>query len=1769
MGILADEIDSTLGIERKSLSQEIDETLGLKPLSFTDKIGFAVETGLAIPSSIINSVARTIRGTDKDIEDSVLDKVINFTDDYNKKYTDWYSKNAETNMSLGDPTGLTPFSFDLPGIKIKDVQGITTNIGSTVTTLLAGIAGAVAGSVAGIPGGPVGMAIGASTGAATASGATAYRMAKDQFVDNMKDYFNDESLKNNGRTLSQDEWDTIRNKYESASTKYGLWEALPEALSSAVTLGVGKLALNTMKSALKSPLMKLAKTVGGAIGGVGTEIGTEAITEYGQSGVEKEVFGTEQKTPMESLEAVAKPTFLMSIAGLPIGLGGGMIQNKIQGIIDKKTGLKNFDDIVPVTEGIPDLTVLMTWANENPDKAEALISKGKPSRGEIDDAFSGKYRTTAEERNYIADTLKYFKEQKLKQEEAVSAEGTTQEASQVSEQATPEQGTEAEVRVLDAEKDRKTEEFYIAKIENGEELSPTDIEEIGTLPSAVSSNIIELQQRYDDSVKYLEPLLLRGDALDMDDEMIFNSLPQAFQDKLISITNYANENPEQAEVIADERIAEQQQELKEEYVEQPTVKEDIIASTEDVITQPEQQVQEEEVVEKPAPKTFEESKKIIADGIKNDKEFIETVNILGDDFTFSMQVKEGNEKGFDYKIGKKKIKDKTTFIKETKRLLSLNKESVKAYKNRDTETIKKIREQKAKLRNKFLASFGRPSEATIERRSTEQKPFKLYEAVIEAVKKYGGKFGNAGEKILKGASGLISARTLNIYVRSINDVLTSAHELAHYFDDTEKIFKDVYDYETRTFIKKRNIFDTDSPYGRLMRLYEEEYSGFSDPKRKSHDQKLKLKEGFATLLERMIAEPKRMKKEYPDLIDWLERKNIPIINDYLKDFSSIIEQYQSLSPIEKVNAKMVTKIQRTATNKYLTWLVDAGMLSKENAQKIQALGAKGGIRQALFNAMARVEDMEREVLGTQTLTNTMHAFRYVNGIISGNVYQKGMYQILKGDGYYKVLDFSIKDLFESVENTSKDNKLNMDKFSNLLIQRRVYGDWDRIDKLEAQLQEMVDDYGFQDINDLINNKDSLKKEELEILTKYNKMRSIVKEDGFSRAEATVSFEQYAPIYKKELEMYDAIMKARLDTLREVGRISKEQYDEYKADKFYTSFQRYFFQDHVDNLMRESVTALQTNVGSLKERKGNYNPIYAPLEGMIDSEISYQKDCMRQLIYNQFEPIFYRLGFEKFEGKKEFNDPEYIVTMKNGKYTSWRIGSDLRLMIHSIVHPAQPGLIARIFATASRIKTVGTTAAYIPFAFVNPLIDQATSYINSQNDMIPFFDTAKTINALYIEKNPEYLQFANEYDRIAHNSQTIYGLYERDPEIRRNLILNEAKGAKKYLDTMLEVGNRGLDILQWPVQFTETITRKTEYIKARVKGKRIFDALEEAGSVSTPFHHTGGSNTVKTIVRSMPFFNASLQVLDMTNKAFFGKNPKTRKKAILAMSFLTSTMVLGVASVMGFGSDESKKLLLQKTPNELARHIYLPWPWGGKLLEVRVPENMTLIATMLNMGMLEAFGNAKYKGSELVNGAMAWAPDQLNPFEVTQMVASWIPQLLKPIIEVIMDKKTYPNVQPLTPYSQQSLPKWMQKTETTSWFAKKIGTNILSPIQIDHLIEGYVGRASRFVTGRWDLVWKNPYVANWAYFTSGRMIQNYFSTYNKAKAEINAVKNGDIKIKDLDKDYLKRVYMIKNVGDSINNLMKVYRTIDKEKINDKKSVDFRNNILDLIDKFNEV
>ena len=136
----------------------------------------------------------------------------------------------------------------------------------------------------------VGGLIGGGIAAGSAAGTAAYRMAGASFLNESFQKLNAESMAKSGRVMNEAERKSAYDALLPIAKNTALWEAGPEAVSSAVTLGAGKIIFGLGKGletafakSLTKAITPLGVKVAAGAGDLVVELGTETLTQVEQS----------------------------------------------------------------------------------------------------------------------------------------------------------------------------------------------------------------------------------------------------------------------------------------------------------------------------------------------------------------------------------------------------------------------------------------------------------------------------------------------------------------------------------------------------------------------------------------------------------------------------------------------------------------------------------------------------------------------------------------------------------------------------------------------------------------------------------------------------------------------------------------------------------------------------------------------------------------------------------------------------------------------------------------------------------------------------------------------------------------------------------------------------------------------------------------------------------------------------------------------------------------------------------------------------------------------------------------------------------------------------------------------------------------------------------------------------------------------------------------------------------------------------------------------
>jgi hypothetical protein len=1120
------------------------------------------------------------------------------------------------------------------------------------------------------------------------------------------------------------------------------------------------------------------------------------------------------------------------------------------------------------------------------------------------------------------------------------------------------------------------------------------------------------------------------------------------------------------------------------------------------------------------------------------------------------------------------LKQKTDEIEKSEAEKKLKKGAMKLAEDRTDKKFNPQQEEKTKLfdatqdgetRDLFQKNSRRStsgSQASTSRFSIDkaekqtkteakQERFKLSERITEVIKKYAGLFGENYNP--RGTLGVFKTESENIFLTAKTNLSVAVHEVTHYLDKKLGITKAVTAKKGETK-SGAPIYSQSTKEMRkqLTNIYIEHYPGG----KKDHPLKVRVQEGIAVFFQNYIMTPTKIRESYPYLYQQFILQDgkyyDPKMQEFIKDSQSIIQDYQSQDDLSKVGARVVDAPQQK----------------------------KGSFLSPIEQVLYRIDDKYPAEKIDKGMSNIVRMLDYIPRLSRHNLsdlqfYGVGIGKFKLGFGENTYVGFDVKGEIEVKHNFNWDSIVKEEQdvagFDNWLVARAAYFDFAELDSLREKYTELLQEYKQQlEETDMPDKK--LLKELQKAKEKYLNHKGVVEKDANDRGVVTRAYNDHKERFADTAKKFDILVKEDLKLLNHprVGLISDETYKELSEKQGYATRKRDIYNEILGDMEGALLPATAMGgkkVKSMIRRTGSEKDIISPLFMSMLNHQEIFKKASRQMVYNKIYDvssdhvnIFEKLTLEpkrESDGRITYpqeKDPNIMMAFKDGKRYPLLVDKEVKAMFDYMLTPQTVGLVEKIFTTASRVFTQFTTGLYLPFAFQNFLsVDQITAAANTTTKYKPLITPIKELFLALADTSSENNKYLREYLMLGGDMHTFIALNELSPQEAYTAIRREANA----LDKVVSYLNDGLDIIKFPVQTSEMMTRAAEYMRARKRGDSQWDAMELAGRISAPFHHKGFYQTAfeRGIKRSIPYLNATINANAQYARSVHNKD--TRKRALFVMAMATTAAVAGVLSIIGWGDDDQKRQLKDKEAGELARYIFIPHPNGKDLLKFRVGQEFMAASTVINMAIMEMTGETEYEFFEYVKGVTAWMPDQFNPTDPARMLVSWLPQVVVPATQVALNKKLYPRIRDLEPDFFKYLPKSERFFESTSDLSKYLAPKIgLSPVMLDVLILGYGGRALNPIIGKET---SNPFTSKY-YFQSGRSIVRYYAEREKNKEDLFQLENNPEKVSDVEAD---KIMETKDYVKRVDKLLKSFREAVKEK-DTLEIQQIRNEILDTLD-----
>jgi hypothetical protein len=436
-------------------------------------------------------------------------------------------------------------------------------------------------------------------------------------------------------------------------------------------------------------------------------------------------------------------------------------------------------------------------------------------------------------------------------------------------------------------------------------------------------------------------------------------------------------------------------------------------------------------------------------------------------------------------------------------------------------------------------------------------------------------------------------------------------------------------------------------------------------------------------------------------------------------------------------------------------------------------------------------------------------------------------------------------------------------------------------------------------------------------------------------------------------------------------------------------------------------------------------------------------------------------FVRKDGKKVFYEVDEPLVLQSLTALNW----------NGWQNPAMGTL-----RTFKRFLTYGVTASPA-FRIRNLLRDSIHSVAVGPLKVNPLGNVLEGGKSLLKDKNKKASELRA---RLGFGGGSIHfgHIYGADPnatqmllnrQIDANTIMKSngwGSGARKLIDKNLRGG------LTWWENvgaFSENVNRAALYKQLRDKGVSHFEASYQARDLLN-FSRHGANPFVRFLTQSIPFLNARLQGLDKLTRAM-GPKQRAQLLAVLGTYSLAS-----IGLYLAYKDDEDFK---QREQWDRDTYHWFKIPGTEGVFRIPRPFEVGAIGVIFER-------MAEQMVDDDVHGALLL--ERIQHVITETFAIDYIPQALTPALEVYSNKDSFTG-RPVESMAFRRLPATERKYAYTSSAyvnTSKLLNTIsfdkirLSPVQIEHLVQGYFGWVGSTVAATVSI---SDYPRQFARFTS--------------------------------------------------------------------------------------
>ena len=303
-----------------------------------------------------------------------------------------------------------------------------------------------------------------------------------------------------------------------------------------------------------------------------------------------------------------------------------------------------------------------------------------------------------------------------------------------------------------------------------------------------------------------------------------------------------------------------------------------------------------------------------------------------------------------------------------------------------------------------------------------------------------------------------------------------------------------------------------------------------------------------------------------------------------------------------------------------------------------------------------------------------------------------------------------------------------------------------------------------------------------------------------------------------------------------------------------------------------------------------------------------------------------------------------------------------------------------------------------------------------------------------------------------------GIFTGDPDDIAKMALQLAGNNQGAIDRLFA----GMDKA---AMNADAATRALVYDNAIKNGLSEVEA-DMATMESMNFYKRGLSPTVQYASRLIPFFNAQIQGLNVLYKAATGKMPFEEQQRIKQKFFNNAMLLVGTGILYAMAMEDDEYFKNAK-PKDKYSNFFIPIPGVDEPFKLPIPYEAGWFFS-LAVAAVDAM-KAETDGKQQFDALRDMFLQSIPGYSSRGM-----PQLVKPAFEVFTNRNFFNGNEIETARMQsKTLQERFSTSTTEAAKAMSKALPLLSPVQIEHLSNGYFGQLPLIVMGAANSLFRSP------------------------------------------------------------------------------------------------